>query len=234
MTHQKVALVTGGNKGIGYEVCRQLATRQFHVFLAARRPTEGTQACAKLQHLGLAASFLQLDVADEQSIRSAVNALRDQTDHLDVLVNNAGICEDAESSILDISPEIVHRTLATNTLGPLWLTQKLWPMLAKSPAGRIINVSSGLGALNEMGSGYPSYRISKAALNAFTRILAAELASKKISVNSVSPGWVRTDMGGPEATNSVEQGADSIVWLATEAPAGLTGQFVTDRKPSAW
>jgi NAD(P)-dependent dehydrogenase (short-subunit alcohol dehydrogenase family) len=218
MSAQKVALVTGANKGIGFEVCRQLGARKFHVFLAERRQEEGLKACGLLQQAGLLVSFLQLDVTDAQSVQLAAEILAREAGRLDVLVNNAGICEDAESSILEVSAEVVRGTLETNTLGPLFITQKLWPLLAKSAQGRIINVSSGLGSLNRMNSGYPSYRMSKAALNAFTRVLAAELRSKGVAVNAVSPGWVRTDMGGPSANNSVEEGADSIVWLAPMPP----------------
>lgn len=234
MAEQKVAFITGANKGIGFEICRQLAARHFRVLLGARNPDLGHQACEELSASGADARFVQLDVTRPDSIHAASEAVASLTNHLDVLVNNAGICEDAKLSVLQVSPEIVQRTFETNTLGPLLLTQRLGPLLLKSKAGRIINVSSGLGSLTDMGSGYPSYRISKAALNALTRILAAELAPKKVAVNSVSPGWVRTDMGGSDAKLSVEEGADSIVWLAADAPQSLTGRFIADRKAVHW
>ncbi len=234
MTDQRTALVTGANRGIGLEVARQLSHRGFHVFLGVRHPEAGVKACAELGKGKAKLDWVEMDMTKDESIRAAVKKVSSSTDHLDVLVNNAGICEDASSSILDLEVAVVWRTLATNTVGPLLALQHFLPLLRKSQAGRVINVSSGLGALHQMGSGYPSYRLSKAALNAFTRIAAAELGTAKIAVNSVSPGWVRTDMGGPDATSSLEEGADTIVWLATEAPQSLTGQFVEDRKTIAW
>lgn len=234
MSEQTVALVSGANKGIGFEVCRQLVTRRFQVFLTARSFEAGNKACRLLKDAGASVRFVELDVTSPESVQAAAEVVASHTRRLDVLVNNAGICEDPDRSIMDVTPDIFNRTLQTNTLGPLMLTQKLWPLLAKSKAARVINVSSGLGSLSDMSSGYPSYRMSKAALNALTRILAAELASKNVAVNSVSPGWVRTDMGGPGAPSSIQEGADTIVWLATEAPQSLTGQFIGDRKPMAW
>lgn len=233
MNNSRIALITGANKGLGFEVCRQLGQRGFHVFLSARNAAAGARACQQLRHAQLTATFLELDVASLRSVHAAAKTLATQVDHLDVLVNNAGICEDAECSALEIQEDVVRRTLDTNTLGPLWVIRSVLPLLRKSPAARIINVSSGLGALQTMSSGYPAYRISKAALNALTRILAPELAPG-IAVNSVSPGWIRTDMGGPNATSSVAEGADSIVWLATEAPHSLTGEFIAERTRAPW
>lgn len=234
MANERTALVTGANRGIGFEVCQQLGRAGFHVFLTARNEAAGSKAAAQLADQGIRADFLPLDVTHPDSVESMVAALRTKTNHLDVLINNAGICEDAELSIFEVDLNLVRRTIETNTLAPLLLIQQMRPLILKSPAGRIINVSSGLGALQQMSSGYPGYRLSKAALNALTRIAAAEFASSQVAVNSVSPGWVRTDMGGPSATSSVEEGADTIVWLATEAPQSLTGQFVADRSPIAW
>jgi len=232
MPSEKNALVTGANKGIGLEISRQLAEKGFHVFLTARKPDAGLKAAAKLQKQGKA-TFIELDVTEPDSVKRAARELAAAVDHLDVLINNAAILED-DGGVLDIDPKEVQKTFETNTLGPLRVAQTLWPLLAKSDSGRIINVSSGVGALHDMESYAPAYSISKTALNAVTRQLAAALKSKGIAVNSVSPGWVRTDMGGSGAPRSVEQGAEGVVWLATEAPPSLTGQFIQDRHVIPW
>jgi NAD(P)-dependent dehydrogenase (short-subunit alcohol dehydrogenase family) len=238
----RIALVTGANKGIGREVARQLAARGFRVVLGARRPEAGQQAAAELGTgfdrltTGIGrVEFLEIDVADAASITRAAQQLAALVDHLDVLVNNAGILEDGTATALDVDAAVVRRTFETNTLGPLLVTQAMLPLLLKAPGGaRIINVSSGAGALGEMTSWAPAYSISKTALNAVTRQFAAVLRTQRIAVNSVCPGWVRTDMGGAGATRALEQGADTIVWLATEAPLSLTGGFLRDRKSIEW
>ena len=238
----KIALVTGANKGIGREVARQLAARGFRVLLGARRPEAGKQAAAelaggfdKLTTGAGAVEFLELDVADAGSVARAAAELAKRVDHLDVLVNNAGILEDGDASIQDQDPEVVRRTFETNTLGPLRVTQAMLPLLRRAPGGaRVVNVSSGAGALHDMTGWAPAYSISKTALNAVTRQLADALRAQPIAVNSACPGWVRTDMGGAGATRSVAEGADTIVWLAAEAPLSLTGQFVRDRQVIDW
>jgi NAD(P)-dependent dehydrogenase (short-subunit alcohol dehydrogenase family) len=223
----KTALITGANKGIGFEVARQLAARGFHVFIGARNRAAGEQAARAIAGK---ATFVQLDVTDPESIRNAAR----QLDYLDVLVNNAGILEDGDENILTLDAEIVQRTLETNTLGALRVAQAFVPALAKTGAARIINVSSRGGQLSDMGTWSPAYCISKTALNAVTCQLAAALRDKGIAVNSACPGWVRTDMGGPNAPRSVEEGADTIVWLATDAPHSLTGKFFGERQEIAW
>jgi NAD(P)-dependent dehydrogenase (short-subunit alcohol dehydrogenase family) len=237
-----IALVTGANKGIGREVVRQLAVRGFRVVLGARRPEAGRKTAAELgagfDKLTTGAGrveFLEIDVTDAASITRAAQQLAALVDHLDVLVNNAGILEDGTATAPNVDAAVVRRTFETNTLGPLLMTQAMLPLLLKAPGGaRIINVSSGAGALGEMTSWAPAYSISKAALNAVTRQFAAALRTQRIAVNSVCPGWVRTDMGGAGATRTVEQGADTIVWLATEAPLALTGGFFRDRQSIGW
>lgn len=235
MTTEKIALVTGANKGIGLEIVRQLAKAGFRVFLTARDRQRGEEASKTLQQDGLSVEFLQLDVADETSIDKLAKELPSQIDHLDVLVNNAGIYLDASNaSVLEVEPTLILQTLQTNTLGPLRLTQKLVPLLAKSNAGKVINVSSGGGQLTDMSDWAPAYSLSKTALNAITGMMAAALRDKHIVVNSICPGWVRTDMGGSGASRSVQQGADTVTWLATEAPSDLTGKFLRDRKVIPW
>ena len=210
----KTVLVTGANKGIGYEVARQLAGKGFHVFIGARNAKAGQAAATDLAREGGQTTFLEIDVSDDASVRAAARAFEKQADHLDVLVNNAGIVVDGDEGILKISDDLFRKTIETNTLGALRVTRAFAPLLAKSKAPRVINVSSGGGQLADGADGWaPAYCISKTALNGVTSQLAAALP--KFAINSVCPGWVRTDMGGKNATRSVEQGADTIVWLAT-------------------
>lgn len=230
----KTALITGANKGIGFEVARQLAARGFHVFMTARRRDTGLKALAALQESGAKVNLVDLEVTDSGSIQGAAKEMTARTDHLDVLVNNAGVIVEGDANLLTLDIEIVRRTLDTNTLGTLRVTQAFVPLLVKSRSGRIINVSSGAGQLSDMGTWSPAYSISKTALNAVTCQLAVALHDQGIAVNSVCPGWCRTEMGGPNAPRSVEQGADTIVWLATEAPQDLSGQFLRDRSVIPW
>ena len=234
MPKSGTALITGANRGIGFEVSSKLGKLGFQVFLTARNPEKGMQAVARLQKEGAKACFVQLDLASTESITRAAGEVAAKTAHLDVLVNNAGILEDGCVSVLNISPEIVTRTFRTNTLGPLLVTQAFWPLLKTSGKGRVINLSSGAGQLYDMDDWAPAYSISKAALNAVTRQFAAAGRLVRIAVNSVCPGWVRTDMGTVNAPRSVEEGAATIVWLATEAPHDLTGQILRDQKPIPW
>jgi NAD(P)-dependent dehydrogenase (short-subunit alcohol dehydrogenase family) len=229
----KIALVTGANKGIGYEIARQLAEKGFHVFIGARKADAGKQAAATIQKSGGSAAFLEIDVSDRASIEKAANTLAGSADHLDVLVNNAAIMED-DGSVTKVKDETLLRTLTTNTLGPLRVTQAFRPLLERSGHASVVNLSSGLGQLSDMGDMHPAYSISKTALNAVTRQFAAALHDKGVTVNSVCPGWVRTDMGGSNATRSVAEGASGIVWLACEAPQSLTAKFVKDRKVIPW
>ena len=229
-SEKKIALVTGANKGIGFEVARQLAAKGFRVLIGARDEKAGRAATRKI---GPAATFLRIDVSDPASIREAAARLAETGEYLDVLVNNAGIIVDGDDAILKATPDQFETTIRTNTLGPLSVAQAFQPMLAKSVAPRIVNVSSSGGQLHDGADGWsPVYCISKTALNGITSQLAAALP--KFAVNSVCPGWVRTDMGGANATRSVEEGADGIVWLAAEAPQDLTGKFLQDRKVIPW
>jgi NAD(P)-dependent dehydrogenase (short-subunit alcohol dehydrogenase family) len=229
----KTALITGANKGIGREVARQLVTKGFHVFVGARDARAGRKAAQEIAKQSGNATFLEMDVADNDSVTNAAHGFSNVEDHLDVLVNNAGIIVDGDDAILEISDELLRETLETNTLGVLRVTRAFAPLLRKSKAPRVINVSSGSGQLADGADGWaPAYSISKTALNGVTVQLASALP--KFAVNSVCPGWVRTDMGGENASRSVEQGADTIVWLAIEAPQDLSGKFLRDRKEIPW
>jgi NAD(P)-dependent dehydrogenase (short-subunit alcohol dehydrogenase family) len=243
MTKEKrIALVTGANKGIGFEVARQLAREGFHVFLGARDEKAGEAAAGKLRAEGARTTkdriddeieFLKIDIANINSVRGAAEEFSRSTDRLDVLINNAGILLDDDKDILAMTPEIFETTLRTNTLGALSVSQAFVPFLKKSDAPRIVNVSSGGGQLTDGGGDWaPAYCISKTALNGVTVQLAAKLPN--FAVNSVCPGWVRTDMGGQNATRSVAEGASGIVWLAADAPQKETGKFWRDRKVIPW
>lgn len=235
-TSQRVAVVTGGNRGIGFEVCRQLA-KQHQVILTSRDQSKGKAAVEQLQAAGLAVINYSLDVTDSGSVEQLAQFIRNKYGRVDVLVNNAGVLldyRDSDGSIFNTKVDTLQETIETNLYGPLRLSQALVPLMQNHHYGRIVNVSSGAGQLSDMSSGYPAYRISKTALNALTRILADELKGTNILVNSVCPGWVKTDMGGADATRTPEQGADTIAWLATLPDDGPTGSFWRDRAPIDW
>lgn len=233
MKHEpRIALVTGANKGIGFEVSRQLARKGFHVFLGARDARAGKAAAGKLTEDGQV-TFLEIDVSKPESVKRAAEEFARAVDHLDSLVNNAGILLEDDKDALKITPEIFETTLRTNTLGPILVTEAFFPFLKKSKAPRIVNVSSGGGQLSDGADGWaPAYCISKTALNGVTSQVAAALPA--FAVNSVCPGWVRTDMGGTNATRSLGEGAAGIVWLAADAPQNETGKFWRDRKVIPW
>ncbi len=229
----RIVVVTGGNRGIGFEICRQLAARGARVVLTAREPASGAAAVKKLAAQKLAAEFHPLDVTDDKSIASLHDFLKETFGRLDVLINNAGIIAKGEAPALKVGLPVIRTTLETNALGPLHLAQSLVPLLRHGTSARIVNMSSGMGELGENSGGHAAYRISKTALNAVSAILAAELRGA-IAVNSMCPGWVKTDMGGAGADRDVAEGADTAVWLALDAPDKLTGKFVRDRKVISW
>lgn len=226
-----IALVTGANKGIGLEVARQLAESRWRVFLTGRSLNSVRQAASLLSSSVIP---LVLDVTSSSSIEAAVKTVSQAVDHVDVLINNAGILEKEDDSVIHLPADRLRRMFETNTIGPLLVTQAFLPLLRKSASARIINISSGAGQLTDMGTWAPAYSISKTALNGVTGQFAAALKDSNIVVNSVCPGWVRTEMGGSEAPRSVAEGADTIVWLATTAPRSMTGQFIKDRQPIPW
>jgi len=238
---QQVAVVTGANRGIGFEICRQLAQKDIVVILTSRDEQKGLQACQKLKKEELAVRYCHLDVTHAASINRLWSFVKKEFGRCDILINNAGIfldkkvSDDAQyPSIFNVNTETIRQTMETNIYGPLLLCQAFIPMMKKNDFGRIVNMSSGLGQLTEMNGGYPAYRISKTSINALTRILNDELKDDNILVNSACPGWVKTDMGGPGATRSVEEGADTPVWLATLPDKGLRGKFFRDRKEIPW
>lgn len=233
--NKKTAVVTGANKGIGFEISRQLGRKGFHVIMTGRNEALLKAAAEKLSKEKLDVRTETLDVSSPESILKFKAFIEKEYGAIDVLINNAAIFVDRDpgASVLTADVENIQKTLETNVYGPLLLSQSLALNLAKKK-GRIINLSSGMGQLKDMQGDYPAYRISKTALNALTRMLASELAKSNVAVFSMCPGWVKTDMGGPNAERTPEQGADTAVWLATEAPFSLTGGFYRDRKSIPW
>jgi len=232
VNERRVALVSGGNRGIGREVAGQLAALGYTVVIGSRDLARGKQVA---EELGEDVTALQLDVTDAESIDRCIAAVGDEFGRLDVLVNNAGVTGGGWStSAVDIDLDEVRETLETNLFGAWRLTQAALPLIRRNGYGRIVNISSGMGQLSDMGGRSPSYRVSKTGLNALTRMLTAELGEENILVNSVSPGWVRTDMGGANARRSVEEGAETPVWLATLPDDGPRGGFFRDREPIPW
>ncbi len=231
---EKIVLVTGANRGIGLETARQLGRRGWRVVIGSRDAEAGGRAAAEVRSSGARAEALAIDVSDTASIRAAAEEFGRRADRLDVLINNAGIYPDEGVNILTVSRELLARTYQTNTFGPVAVTQAFLPLLRTSGAGRVVNVSSGYGQLDGLSPNVPSYCLSKLALNGVTLMLSEALKGDGIAVNSMCPGWVRTDMGGPNASRSVEQGADTAAWLAAEAPQELTGRFFRDRKEIPW
>jgi NAD(P)-dependent dehydrogenase (short-subunit alcohol dehydrogenase family) len=229
----KIALVTGANRGIGLEVVRQLARRGMVVILGARDEAKGQRAAESLQEAGLAVVPRRLDVTEQQTIDRLATDLGREFGRLDVLVNNAGALYDTWQRATRVDFRLVEEALEINTVGPWRVCQALVPLLRKSQTGRIVNVSSEAGSLASMGAGTPAYAVSKAALNAFTRVLAAELRDTRILVNAVCPGWVATDMGGGGG-RPVEEGAAGVVWAATLPDGGPTGGFFRDGRPLPW
>lgn len=234
---KNIAVVTGGNRGLGFEASRQLAQQGDQVILTSRDEEKGKAAALQLENEGLDVIFHPLDVTSEESSKKLAEFIRQQFGRLNVLVNNAGIYLDAkggDDSIFNAKIDTLRQTLETNVYGVLRVTQALIPLMKEQNYGRIVNVSSGMGQLTDMQSGSTGYRISKTALNAITRILSSELQDTNILVNSVCPGWVKTDMGGQEAPRTPEQGVDTIVWLATLPDKGATGGFFRDRQAIDW
>jgi NAD(P)-dependent dehydrogenase (short-subunit alcohol dehydrogenase family) len=242
MSTKKVALITGANKGLGLEIARQLGQLGITVLIGSRSPKRGEASAAALRAAGLDAHTVTIDVTHAPSAVRAFAFIEHEYGKLDILVNNAGVMHEPTLKPADVPVDILRETFETNFLGVVDVTQTLLPLLRKSDAGRIVNVSSSLGShtLHADPTGpFAAYQVlgydaSKSALNMFTIELAAQLRDTPIKVNSACPGWVKTDMGGPDAPGTVEQGADTPVWLATLPADGPTGGFFNSRKPVPW
>lgn len=233
-TPARVAVVTGANRGIGLEVCRQMAQHGWRVVLTSRQEARGREAAEALGAKGYAVTWHALDVRSAESVRRLRDDVAGEAGRVDALINNAAILVDEGQSVIDDEPDNFRMTLETNLIGPLMLCQAFVPLMRKQGYGRIVNVSSGSGQMEELDWDTPAYSVSKTALNALTQLFAHALHGENVLVNAVCPGWVRTDMGGPNADRSVEQGADTIVWLAELPDDGPSGGFFRDRQRIAW
>ncbi len=232
MAERRIAIVTGANRGIGLEVVRQLAQRDYIVVLGSRDLAKGEDAAKRLR-MGERVLARRLDVIDQASIDELRDEVSGTFGSLDALVNNAAILYDTWHKASGADLDVVREALDTNLFGSWRMCQAFLPLLRRSTHGRIVNVSSEAGSLAEMGGGTPAYAVSKVALNALTRMLAAELRSDHILVNSVSPGWVATDMGGAGG-RPVSEGAASVVWAVELPDGGPTGGFFRDGRPVPW
>ena len=227
----RVALVTGGNRGIGLAIAQQLRERDITVVIGARHPAKGREAADEI-----GAECVELDVNKEAMRRDAVTRIHDQHGRLDILINNAGVALDKWVPTAELELDVLRATLETNLYAPLHLAQLVLPGMIDRGFGRIVNLSSELGSLSESAMGSSAaYRTSKTALNMITRLLALELKNHPdILVNAAAPGWVKTELGGDEAPRTTDEGADTPVWLATLPPGGPTGGFFRDREPYPW
>ena len=233
LDQNRIALVTGANRGIGKQIAMDLAAIGVFVIVGSRNEEEGEITKDLILKKGGRAELFPIDVSKEKSLTALSDYVEGSFGRLDILINNAGIFLDT-GEFVNTSMEELTSTLQTNVAGPLRLIQLFLPHMIQNNYGRIVNVSSGMGQLSDMGTGYPAYRISKTAINAITKIASAETSGKNIKVNSVCPGWVKTDMGGPNASRSIEKGAETIVWAALLPDDGPTGKFFRDKKEIEW
>lgn len=235
-SENKIVLITGANKGIGFEAARQIGRQGPVILIGARDNARGEAAAAALRKESIKAEFFAIDVTDDASVAAAAREISARHSRLDVLVNNAGVNADLGKKPSEISIAALHRTFATNLDGVIRATVACLPLLKRSADGRIINVSSTWGSIASMSqddAAAPAYHISKAALNMWTVMLAGELRGETVTVNSICPGWVRTDMGGAAAPRTVQQGAAIIAKLAMQAER-VNGGFFDDAGTVAW
>lgn len=228
---QKTAVITGANRGLGLGVAQALAAQGYQVFMLGRNPEQIAQSANQVpQAIGIV-----VDVANTEQVKATAKQISQRINHLDILINNAGVILERDNpNLTTADPEIMLATFNINTVGALRMTQAFMPLLEKSSAPRIVNVSSGMGGLSEMGAGYPAYRLSKTALNALTTFTVADVNNPKLKVNSVCPGWVRTDMGGSQADRSIEEAIPGILWAAQLPEDGPTGGFFRDGQRLDW
>lgn len=238
MSKTRIVLVTGANRGLGKATAEEMAAKGDRVILVARRKDSLKEIIANLLKNDLDVAAEELDVSQTAKIPGFCFDILRNYGRVDVLINNAGIFiddgDDKGASIMKTRPETILKTFTTNTLAPFMLCQGFLPSMKENGYGRIVNVSSGMGGLTEMNGSYAAYRISKTALNAVTKVFAAEAAGSDILVNSVCPGWVKTDMGGAGANRSIKEGISGIIWAANLKAGSPSGGFFRDGKVLAF
>ncbi|KRD84020.1 short-chain dehydrogenase [Bacillus sp. Root147] len=231
---KQVALVTGGNRGIGYELVKQLASSGFKVILTSRSSEKGNKVTGELRELNMDVSFVLMDVDDPKSIEQAAAKVYEQHGRIDVLINNAGVYLDEHNHLLDMDPSVIQKTMKINFFGPFYVMRSFIPLMEKRGYGRVINISSEYGEMRALtSSGVGAYKLSKFSLNGLTQLIAAEVQGD-IKINAADPGWVSTDMGGPSAPRTPEETAKSILWLATIGSEGPNGKLFRDKKQIDW
>jgi NAD(P)-dependent dehydrogenase (short-subunit alcohol dehydrogenase family) len=241
MMQKRIVVITGANRGLGLGTAVELAKKGFKVLMLGRRLAEVDQHAQSIRSNGGDAEAYQVDVTNPSEVERFAKQVTEKYGIIHSLINNAGAFLDrdrntqaGEPSIMATDPGLVAETFEINTIGPMRMCQAMMPMLKRADHATIVNISSGMGQLSAMDGYYPAYRMSKTALNAMTRVFASELVNTKIKVNSVCPGWVKTDMGGPNATRSLAEGVSGIVWAASLDVHGPTGGFFRDAKPLPW
>ena len=238
---EKIALVTGANRGLGLGTAAALGKLGYKVLMTGRTLSKVEEAADALKKEGLDIECYQADVTSDEVVRKLAAVIKDRWGHLEVLVNNAGVLLEASdptksenASVFKVDPQVVMKAINTNSVGPMRMIQAFVPLMQIKNYGRIVNVSSGMGQLSDMDGKFPGYRMSKTALNALTVLTSKELAGTNIKVNAVCPGWVKTDMGGPSANRKLEEGVKGIVWAAILPDNGPTGGYFRDGEPLPW